>query len=144
MVIHDRPEDLKAQQEKRLELDAILYLVDDVETLFICIWFSRPIHYYYHLLIVCFFQLLDFSIRACKTVHPSFLLLFCSWKQDLLQILLPQPLQLITSPLHFLGVSYVVATRKMARLELRSVSCACLEFVANIIQNCFFRRYSLS
>jgi len=29
--------------------------------------------------------------------------------QDLLQILLPQPLQLITSPLHFLGVSYVVA-----------------------------------
>ena len=80
MVIHDRPEDLKSQQEKRLELDAILYLVDDVETLFVCIWFSRPIHYYYHLLIVCFFQLLDVSIRACKTVHPSFLILFCCWE----------------------------------------------------------------
>lgn len=36
-MIHDRPEDLKSQQEKRLELDAILYLVDDVETLFVCI-----------------------------------------------------------------------------------------------------------
>jgi len=38
--------------------------------------------------------------------------------QDLLQILLPQPLQLITSPLHFLGVSYVAAATAHRQLSL--------------------------
>ena len=64
--------------------------------------------------------------------------LFVSLKQDLLQILLPQPLQLITSPLHFLGVSYVVATRKMASLELRSDSCACLNFLLPTLSKTVF------
>eukprot|EP00435_Cladocopium_sp_Y103_P009112 s248_g2.t1 len=36
---------------------------------------------------------------------------------DLLQILLPQPLQLITSPLHFLGVSYVAAATAHRQLS---------------------------
>lgn len=79
-----------------------------------------------------------FQLEHAKLCIHLFYFFFVAGKQDLLQILLPQPLQLITSPLHFLGVSYVVATRKMASLELCSDSCACLEFVAKIIQNCFF------
>ena len=38
--------------------------------------------------------------------------------QDWLQIFLPQPLQLITSPLHFLGVSYVAASTRHLQLSL--------------------------
>lgn len=42
---------------------------------------------------------------------------FSHW-QDWLQILLPQPLQLITSPLHFLGVSYVAASTRHLQLSM--------------------------
>ena len=142
MVIHDRPQDLKAQQEKRLELEGFVYLVDDVETLFVCIWFSRPIHYYYHLLIVCFFQLLDLSTRACKTVHPSFLHLFCWrfwWDAGFAPDSVAATFTTHHQPFALLGCLLCSSHSEDGKFGAPfGFFCACLEFVASIIQNWFF------
>lgn len=69
----------------------------------------------------------DLSFSLVVFVLPEPLSRWCASKgitsvaglpiQDLLQILLPQPLQLITSPLHFLGVSYVAAATAHRQLS---------------------------